>query len=316
MKRKALGRGLSALLPDLGISQDIQLDDGQDAAQEISPNVPDENSKDSHLIREIFDISVDFIEANRSQPRAVFDDAKLQELAESIRTHGILQPLLVRPHPELSRMFQLIAGERRLRAAKLIGLEFVPCIILRSDEAQTFEIALIENIQRANLSPIEEAKAYIYLIERFSLTQEEVSARVGKSRETIANTIRLINLPGAVLYQLQDGLLTAGHAKALLALRSGEEMEAFANRIINQGLTVRETEKEIREKISPSAKKEIPKNPVEKDLFVLDLERILEETFKTKVRIQMHGKNKGSINVDFFDLDQLDGILQKWNVKL
>ena len=250
------------------------------------------------------------------QPRSVFDTVKLEELAESIRTHGILQPLLVRPHPEHSRMFQLIAGERRLRASKMIGLENVPCVILRSDEAQTFEIALIENIQRSNLSPIEEAKAYKYLIERFGITQEEVSLRVGKSRESIANALRLLNLPGAVLYQLQDGTVTAGHAKVLLALKTDEEIEALANRVVEEGLSVREVEKIVRNKLTPSAKTETHKKPEEKDLFVLDLERILEETFKTKVRIQMRSKSKGIINVEFFDLDQLDGILQKWNVKL
>lgn len=296
MKRKALGRGLSALLPSAA----------------IEPEIGKEVQK-----KEILDIHVDLIQTNHTQPRCVFDDDKLLELAESIRIQGVLQPLIVRPHPQDRHQFMLIAGERRLRASKLADLETVPCIVLLAEETQAYEIALVENIQRTDLSPVEEAKAYRHLMDRFNLTQEDISNRVGKSRELIANLLRLLNLPESVLYMLQDGLISAGHAKALLPLKDESQIETFAQRIVDEKLSVREVERLIREIISPKVLEEKkPKQEPEKDIFVQDLENSLEQNFQTKVRIKMRGNNKGSITLDFYDLDQLDGILKKWNIKL
>lgn len=296
MKRKALGRGLSALLPSSFTSE---------------PENREEAPK-----KEIHEIPVDLVQANRSQPRRVFDDEKLLELAESIRNQGILQPLIVRLHPELHHQFLLIAGERRLRAAKLADLPTVPCIVLQAEDAQSYVIALIENIQRTDLSPVEEAKAYRSLMDNFSLTQEEVSNRVGKSREAIANLLRLLNLPESVLYMLQDGLLSPGHAKVLLALKDEAEIETFALRIIEENLSVREVERLIRERLNPKPIKERPKKAGDDDIFVQDLQDTIEQNLQTKVRIKMRGKSKGSITIDFYDLDQLDALLKKWQIKL
>lgn len=302
MKRKALGRGLSALLPEGPIEPE--------PSKEVTKNLE---------TKEIVNLHVDTIEANQEQPRSSFNQEKLDELAESIKKHGVLQPLLVRVHPESIRRFVLIAGERRWRAAKQIGLETVPCLVLHTLEAQSYEISLIENIQRSDLSPIEEAKAYHHLMNRFSLTQDEVSQRVGKSRESIANALRLMNLPEVVQYMLHDGEIAPGHAKSLLALKTEEDIQQFALRVVEEKLTVRDLERLIKDRLTPQQPQTQPKpakQEEQKDVFIEDMEHVLQSTLQTKVRINMKGKNKGTISIDFFDLDQLDSLLKKWNIKL
>ncbi|RJP26250.1 MAG: ParB/RepB/Spo0J family partition protein [Candidatus Omnitrophota bacterium] len=289
MKRKALGRGLSVLLADM-------------------PNEKKEQ-------REIREISVDDIHFNQYQPRTFFDDDSLLELAESIQQHGILQPLLVRSHPEFSDRFQLIAGERRLRAAKIAEQKTIPCILLEAEEAQMLEIALIENIQRSDLNPVEEARAFKQLSDRFSLTQEEIAQRVGKSREAIANSLRLLNLPPSVLKSLENTEISIGHAKALLSIKDANQLEELANRVIREGLTVRQTEACAREE-TVSNPENSEKEFKEKDLHIRDLEFSIEETLQTKVNIKMKGKKKGIIEVHFYDFEHLEGLLRKWNVKL
>jgi len=292
MKRKALGRGLSALLADFPV---------ESAAQKT-----------------IQEIQISLIDVNQFQPRAVFHPNALMELAESIRSQGILQPLLVREHSSVPGRYQLIAGERRLRASIQAGLDFVPCIVLQADEAQMLEIALVENIQRSDLSPVEEARAYKHLAERFSLTQEVIAEKVGKSREYVANALRLLNLPDAVLAYLDSGELTPGHAKVLLSLKNEDAIRDMAAQILQKGLSVRETENLVRSLNAPSeitSEKTLEKTAKEENVHVADLRRALEETFQTKVNIKMRGANKGSIEFLFYDLDHLESLLKRWNVE-
>lgn len=291
MKRKALGRGLSALLSGAPVEPVDQ--------------------------KAILDISLDFLEANRDQPRTIFDEESLRELSESIRMQGILQPLLVRQHPEEIEKYQVLAGERRLRAARIVGLPTVPCIVIQAEEARAMEIALVENIQRADLSPIEEARAFKYLAERFTLTQEEIASRVGKSREAVANALRLLLLPPEIVHALDNGQLSAGHAKVLLALRESRELIPLFEKILLEGLSVRETEKEVRKIIQPAPNlPPIPKTPVEEDIHIKALEKQLESAFQTKVHLKMKGKKKGIIEIQFYSLDQLDALLSRWKVRV
>ncbi len=291
MKRKALGRGLSALLSD-------------------TPSMNDE-------ISNIQEIPIEAIEASQFQPRRHFDEEALLELADSIQIQGILQPLLVRPHPTAPERYQLLAGERRLRAAGLVSLPTVPCLVLQAEDTKAMEIALVENIQRADLSPLEEAQAYRHLVERFSLTQEEVAARVGKSREAVANTLRLLNLPERPLRALEEGKISVGHAKLLLGLPAEHEIEAVLEQIVENGLTVRETEALMRQGRAPAKPAKPPKrtDPI-LDLHIQALRRELEGVLQTKVEIKMRGKNKGMIQLHFYDLDQLDSLLAHWKVRL
>jgi ParB family transcriptional regulator, chromosome partitioning protein len=316
MKKKALGRGLSALLTNIPVQKSKQ----EEAPIETPPAANNEPQPIPAPItgapwKEIEDISIELIAANKKQPRTVFDQEKLQELADSIKEQGVLQPLLVRRHPEDKRRFQVIAGERRLRAADLAGLESVPCIILDAEEKQVSEIALVENLQRTDLSVVEEANAYRQLMLAHALTQEEIAKRVGKSRESVANALRLLNLPDTILAMVQDGQLSSGHAKVLLSLRDENLIQQHAMRIIEDGLSVRDIERIVREKLTPRPETP-PKPEKQKDIFIVDLEHILEEKFHTKVTISMQNKNKGSLKIDFYDLDQLDGLLKKWDVQL
>lgn len=290
MKRKALGRGLSALLSE-------------------TPSMNDEFTN-------IQEIPIEAIEASQFQPRRHFDEEALLELADSIQNQGILQPLLVRPHPTAPEKYQLLAGERRLRAASLVSMSSVPCVVMQAEDTKALEIALVENIQRTDLSPLEEAQAYRYLVERFSLTQEEVAARVGKSREAVANTLRLLNLPERPLRALEEGKISVGHAKLLLGLPAEHEIEAVLEQIVENGLTVRETEALMRQGRVPEKPEKPKKTDPILDLHIQALRRELESVLQTKVEIKMRGKNKGMIQVHFFDLDQLDALLAYWKVRL
>ncbi len=292
MKRKALGRGLSALLSDSSVE-----------------TVAEPQAK------RIETIKVGAIEANRWQPRTQFDDDQLKELSDSIRAQGVLQPLLVRRKPDGADGYQLIAGERRLRASKLAGLENVPCILLKAQETQALEIALVENIQRSNLSPVEEARAYKQMSERFNLTQEEIAAKVGKSRSGVTNSLRLLQLPVSVLDMLDCGELSVGHAKVLLSLKEPDKIEAMAKKVVGEELSVRQLEDQLHRKpaLPPRPVKPAPED---NDVFVSDMKRKLEEALQTKVDIRMKGKDKGRIDIHFYDLDQLDHILSLWKISL
>ncbi|MDQ4065787.1 MAG: ParB/RepB/Spo0J family partition protein [Actinomycetota bacterium] len=254
----------------------------------------------------LVELAVDLIDPNPRQPRAAFDDASLEELAASMRELGILQPVLVRA---VDGRYELIAGERRVRAARHAGLDAVPALIVETDERGSLERALVENVHREDLNPIEEAAAYKQLLEEGGVTQEALGERLGKTRGAIANTLRLLELPTAVQRMLIEGRLTAGHGRALLGLASPALQERLAQRVAAEGLTVRQTEEVVRRyggystATTPGAMERR-----ERPALVAEAQRALADRLQTRVRVEM-GKRKGKIVVDFVSLDELQRLL-------
>ena len=253
------------------------------------------------------------------QPRKEFAKEALEDLANSIREQGILQPLVVRPH---DGHYEIIAGERRWRAAKLLELETVPVIIREADDATTLELALVENLQREDLNPIESALGYEQLLDRFKLTQEEVASRVGKSRASVANALRLLKLVPEVRAHVRDGRLSVGHAKVILALQSGEEQELAANKAIRDGLSVRQMEElvDAMRNRSPSSGKSGgasgKSGPVSHDTHIARLETLLQEKYGTKVSLRYRPGKGGALQIKFFSDADLERILQVSGVQL
>jgi ParB family chromosome partitioning protein len=232
------------------------------------------------------------------QPREIFDETSIAELAASIREKGLLQPLLVRP---TANGYQLIAGERRFRAAQRAGLERVPISVREADDVETLELALIENLQRENLNPVEEARAFKRLGDEFRLSQEDIATRVGKSRSAVTNSIRLLPLPPSVLAQLESGELSAGHGRSLLSLDSASAQTALGREAAARRLSVRDTEKLIRDRQQPRD------DDVERRAVESDLARALG----TRVHVRHHSDGSGRIIIEYFSLDELDGLLAR-----
>ena len=252
------------------------------------------------------------IEPKNDQPRKYFDEEALQTLADSISQHGLLQPIIVRPTD--SDFYQILAGERRWRASKLAGLTEVPVVIMEADALKSAEISIIENVQRENLNPLEEAQAYASLMKEFDLTQEEVSQKVGKSRSAIANTMRLLELPDEVLELLQVGDISAGHARALLGLKDKEIIVDTANKILIRSLSVRDTETLVKKlnKIYESAPKE-EEDTLDDDLivdYIKDLERKAMSLTGKQIKIQTKGKCR-VVQIEYVDNEDLEDILVK-----
>ncbi len=247
------------------------------------------------------------LEVNKNQPRKDFDDKALQELAESIKEHGVLQPILVRPL--IGGGYQIVAGERRYRASRMAGLTEVPVTIRELTEEDTMKIALIENLQRENLNPVEEALGYKNLMDDFNLSQEQVASSVGKSRPAVANTLRLLNLPAPVTNLIKEGKISAGHGRALLAVESDEEKIRIANAIVCEDLSVRQVEK-ITKKKAP--KKEVaPKQEIKASYFSM-VEQALSEHLGTKVTIApLKGKKGGILQIEFYSNEELKQIALK-----
>ncbi len=287
-KRKALGRGLSALIPGAG----------------MNPGPP------TPIRRDYFECAIEDVHAWKEQPRKTFDGTKLRELAESIRTQGIVQPLVVRARSEAEGGgFSLIAGERRWRAAQLAGLKSVPVVVQNVAAAEAFERSLVENLQRADLNPIEEAEAYQRLLDDHGYTQEQLSTRVGKERATVANAIRLLKLPAPVRHHVATGELPMGHARALLGLEDPAAIERAAARVMGKGLSVRQTEELVRRERAGGSKKPLDKPTA--SASIRDLESKLERALGTKVRVNQRSAHAGAIEIDYPSLDVLDGILEK-----
>ena len=281
-KRTGLGRGLSALLGD-----------------------DDAVSTPAGTLHGYRNVPVESLRPGKMQPRLRIDDAALRELADSIREKGILQPILVRPHPEDPAVYELIAGERRWRAAQLAQIHEVPVIVKELSDGEAMEIALIENLQRQDLSPVEEAEGYRRLMEEFHHTQQDMARVIGKSRSHVANTLRLLALPGPVKKLLDEGSLTAGHARALLTADAPEQL---ADQVVRNGLSVRETEK-----LAQTAKSSRPARPrpeSRKDADTLALERDVSQLLGLKVQIQF-GPGGGKLTLHYDSLDQLDDILHR-----
>lgn len=259
-----------------------------------------ENNTDSMVSTSTLNINE--ITPNKEQPRKTFDETALEELADSIRQHGVLQPLLVRPLT--SGGYQLVAGERRWRASRLAELKEVPVIIKELSDTEAMEIAIIENLQREDLNPIEEAEGLQALIDKCGYTQEQVATSVGKSRPAITNALRLLKLPEEVREMAKDGTISAGHARALLAFDNQPMMIECANQIVSKKLTVRDVEKMAKRPATNSPK---TKTAQRRDSFYDEVELSLTEALGTKVRVY-NGRNKGTLEIEFYTLDDLKNI--------
>ncbi len=253
-------------------------------------------------------VKISQIDPKSNQPRKTFDNDALAQLADSISTHGVLQPIILRLRE--SGRYEIVAGERRWRASKLAGLSEIPAVIVDHDELKTAQIAIVENIQRENLNPLEEAMAYRSLAENYGMTQEEIAAQVGKSRSAIANFVRLLDLPEEVLPYLAEGKLSAGHAKALLSLKNPENVVILAKKIVENGLSVREVEKEAKKLNRPHKEEdETPESFGEKD-YVADLERRIMRVMGRKAKIKAKGTQK-SITLFYEDNMDLEVLLSQ-----
>lgn len=284
--RRGLGRGLSALMADMDL----------DTPAADAP------------VRERVSLPIEQLTANPDQPRRRFDPEALQELAESLKARGVLQPLIVRPHPEDNGLYQIVAGERRWRAAQMAQLHEMPVIIREMSDTEVLEVAIIENIQRADLNAIEEAASFRQLMDRFGHTQERLAEALNKSRSHIANLLRLLTLPDQVQDFVKDGKLTAGHARALITAPNAAQL---ARRVIEKGLSVRETEDLVRKQGAETGAPRKPSGPrAEKDADTRALESDLSAHLKMRVSIAHAGMDGGTISISYRDLDQLDALCQ------
>ena len=279
MNRKALGKGINALIPDF-----------EKGVPEVEKSLAT-------------DLLIDEISPNHLQPRNYFDDKKLNDLMTSIKEHGVLQPVVVQ---KVDSGFELIVGERRWRASKKLGLTKIPAVIREVNDEQSLEIAIIENIHRQDLNPIEEAEAYARLSNEFALTQEMVAEKVGKSRAAVANILRLLKLSRNIKEDLISDKISMGHARALLGLEESKQMDTLRNEIIKQDLTVRQTESRVN-KLKKSVLDEPITQKINKDIFTKDLEKDLARRLGTKVNI-LPKKNGGKLIVTYYSDDDLERI--------
>lgn len=305
-KRTGLGKGLGAIFGDEVMESAAEEQEAKHQAKSKKAQEPEKKEEDSDIGRELM-VKVTSIEPNREQPRKDFNEEAMGELAESMKLYGVLQPLLVQKKGDY---YEIIAGERRWRAAKMAGLKEVPVVIREYTKQQTMEIALIENVQREDLNPIEEAKAYQRLIQEFELKQEEIAARVGKNRVTITNSMRLLKLDERVQEMLIQNQITGGHARALLTVEDGELQYKLAGKIIAENLSVREIEKIVK---SLSKKKNPKEKNVEDESLALifrDLEERMKSAMGTKVSINRKDKNKGRVEIEYYSESELERIVE------
>lgn len=293
VKKKGLGKGLDSLIPD---NKNIKTITSEKTAEE---------KKEDQVKSGVQMLKINMVEPNRDQPRKSFEEDALLELADSIKQFGILQPLIVRKRKDY---YEIIAGERRWRAAKIAGIKEVPVIIKEYTDQEIVEIGLIENIQRENLNPIEEAMAYKRLLEEFNLKQDEVAERVSKSRTAVTNSMRLLKLDSKVQQMIIDDMITTGHARALLAIDDPELQYTLASQIFDEKLSVRETEKLVKEIKNPKKPKE--KKVVENSFIYRDLENKMKDIFGTKVSISSKGKGKGKIEIEYYSDDELEQMFE------
>lgn len=293
VKKSGLGKGLDSLIKDNSSAKKTA------AANTSSENKADEMKSGEQMMK------INMVEPNRDQPRKKFEEDALLELADSIKQFGVLQPLLVRKRKDY---YEIIAGERRWRAAKMAGVKEVPVIIKDYTEQEIVEIGLIENIQRENLNPIEEAMAFKKLLEEFNLKQDEVAERVSKSRTAVTNSMRLLKLDERVQEMIVDDMISTGHARALLAIDDKEQQYDLANKIFDEKLSVRETEKLVKEIKNP--KKPKMKKKVENEFVYTDLENRMKEVMGTKVNISSKGNGKGKIEIEYYSDEELERMFE------
>lgn len=289
VKRGGLGKGLDSLIPDKKVNKETTVEKQKERVVKSGEQM----------------MKLSMIEPNREQPRRMFEEDSLLELADSIKQFGVLQPLLVHKKGDY---YEIIAGERRWRAAKLAGIKEIPVIIREYTEQQAVEIALIENIQRENLNPIEEAMAFKRLLEEFSLKQDEIAERVSKSRTAVTNSMRLLKLDKRVQQMIIYDMISTGHARTLLAIEDGEKQYMLANKIFDEKLSVRETEKLIKELKKPKKEKEKP--VIKNDFIYRDSEEKLKSMMGTKVSVNNKPNGKGKIEIEYYSEKEFERIFE------
>lgn len=293
--KKGLGKGLDGLFPDV-----VGSTKKEKTVKESAP--VQEKDKPSETF-----VKITKVEPNRKQPRKNFDEDALQELADSIKQFGVIQPIVVQDRKDY---YEIIAGERRWRAAKLAGLKEIPVIIKEYSDIEIAEIALIENIQREDLNPIEEAFAYRRLITEFSLKQDELAERVSKSRAAVTNSMRLLKLSEKVQQMVIDDMISTGHARALLAIENEEEQYTLAQKVFDEKLSVREVEKLVKNLQKPKTKKEIPATNEALIAIYEKIQEDLKQRLNTKVAVSPKGDGAGKIEIEFYSHDDLDRLLE------
>ena len=302
-KKSGLGRGLDALFPEKTVQSKPKtvktVKEEKKVAVDTKKSSQQETSNGERMMK------ISMIEPNREQPRKKFDEDALQELSESIKQYGILQPLLVSDKKDY---YEIVAGERRWRAAKMAGLKEVPVVVKEFSTQEIVEISLIENIQREDLNPVEEAMAYKRLIDEFHLKQDEIAERVSKSRTAVTNSMRLLKLDSRVQQMMVDEMISAGHARAILAISDPEQQYNAAMKVFDEKLSVRETEKLVKSILTPTKKKPVASNPAE-DAIYESLEEKMKGITGTRVFIHRKKNNKGKIEIEYYSRDDLDRII-------
>ena len=302
-KKSGLGRGLDALFPEKTVQSKPKtvktVKEEKKVAVDTKKSSQQETSNGERMMK------ISMIEPNREQPRKKFDEDALQELSESIKQYGILQPLLVSDKKDY---YEIVAGERRWRAAKMAGLKEVPVVVKEFSTQEIVEISLIENIQREDLNPVEEAMAYKRLIDEFHLKQDEIAERVSKSRTAVTNSMRLLKLDSRVQQMMVDEMISAGHARAILAISDLEQQYNAAMKVFDEKLSVRETEKLVKSILTPTKKKPVVSNPTE-DAIYESLEEKMKGITGTRVFIHRKKNNKGKIEIEYYSREDLDRII-------
>lgn len=304
MAKKGLGKGLGAIF-----GEDVVKENKEETEKKAKAKAEAKAAEEMDEKGRILMLKLDLVQPNKEQPRKTFDEEKINELAESIKNYGVLQPLLVQKNDSF---YEIIAGERRWRAAKAAGLKEVPAVLKEYSKQEAMEISLIENVQRADLNPIEEALGYRQLIDEFGLTQEEIAVRVAKSRTAITNTMRLLKLDEQIQNMLVQGVITSGHARALLSLEDTQMQLKAAKEILDKKLSVRETERLVKrlQKEASGEKKEEKKKDETLALVYQDLEDRMKSVMGTKVSIHNKDKNKGRIEIEYYSEAELERIVE------
>lgn len=295
-RKKGLGKGLDSLIPD---NKTVKSDSSQNSSNKQNGEEKKESGEQM--------MNINKIEPNRDQPRKKFEEDALMELSDSIKQFGIIQPLVVRKRKDY---YEIIAGERRWRAAKMAGLKEVPVIIKEYTEQEIIEIGLIENIQRENLNPIEEAAAYKRLLEEFNLKQDEVAERVSKSRTAVTNSMRLLKLADKVQQMIIDDMITTGHARALISIEDAEQQYTIAQKVFDEKLSVRDVEKLVKNLNKPEKAKKEPVTDKALDAVYQDLEEKLKQSLGTKVAITSKGAGAGKLEIEFYTHDDLEKLTE------
>lgn len=302
-KKSGLGRGLDALFPEK-VSQEKPKTVRSSKPKTNTTNI--KNTNDQTTANGEMIVKISKVEPNREQPRKKFDEDALLELSESIKLYGVLQPLLVSDKKDY---YEIVAGERRWRAAKMAGLKEIPVVVKEFSNQQIVEISLIENIQREDLNPVEEALAYKRLIDEFNLKQDEIAERVSKSRTAVTNSLRLLKLDERVQQMMVDEMISAGHARTLLAISDPEQQYSVAMKIFDEKLSVRETEKLVKTILNPSKKKNTVLSDSAEDAIYDSLEEKMKNITGTRVFIHRKKNNKGKIEIEYYSRDDLDRII-------